>query len=144
MNKRTRTQTLVHADRHFLRQLEERILDVHQVTIVEEPHHALVMMKMRETARNHLFYMGEVLVSECRVRLEKALGLGIVCGDHLEEARMLAVIDACFHSESELKDELEAWIQEEMEAQREKRLQDSSKVLATRVNFETMDEEVKS
>ncbi len=144
MNRRTRTHTLVHAEKEFLQRLEEKIVRSHSVLMLEEPHHALVMMKMRETARHHLFYLGEVLVSECRVRLNGSLGLGIIRGDRMEEARMLAVIDACFNADSPLISELENSIYEEMQRQKEQRLRESAKVLVSRVHFETMEEEVKS
>ncbi len=51
------------------------------------------MIKMRETAKRELFYLGEVLVTEAKVSINGTLGMGIVVGDNEELALNLAIID---------------------------------------------------
>src|SRR5699024_1231073 len=57
------------------------------------------MLKMRESAQNSLFYLGEVLVTECKVMLENDIGVGVVIGTEMELAKYLAIIDEAFEAE---------------------------------------------
>ena len=76
------------------------------IATVDEPRGGLVMIKARETAKNSLYYMGELLVTEAKVQVEGHIGLGIIAGDEPEAALELAIIDAAFNAGLE---ELAAW-----------------------------------
>lgn len=97
------------------------------------------MVKSRETAKNSLYYMGELLVTEAKVQVEGHIGLGIIAGDEPEAALELAIIDAAFNAGLE---ELAAWepklLEEEARiSQRERN--EAARVERTRVAFESMD-----
>lgn len=62
-------------------------------------HQGLVMCQVRETARNSRFYLGEALMTECRVRLGATEGLGAVLGSDEELARAMAVVDAAYSAD---------------------------------------------
>lgn len=75
-----------------------------RVVPVEAPAWALVMLTVRETARNSLFHPGEVLVSRAKVQVDGALGYGLVTGDRLRAAEDLALIDGAWNSGCPLRE----------------------------------------
>lgn len=139
MNRKRRTEILINGSKEIAARLAGEILDKYDVKTIEEPNYGLVMVKVRETAKKSLFYLGEVFVTECKVQIGGSLGIGIVKGDEPELARNLAVIDAAYHAG--LK-ETEAWTEILMAEEKrieERRKSDYRKLLKTKVSFETMD-----
>lgn len=115
------------------------ISEHYQVKVIQEPESGLVMLKVRETSQKSLFYPGEVLVTECKVQIDKAIGIGIVTGDQPELAYNLAVIDAAF--EANLPETI-GWVEllENEEKMIQAQIADAQQsILKTKVNFETMD-----
>lgn len=115
------------------------IKDNYQVKVIQEPESGLVMMKVRETSQQSLFYPGEVLVTECKVQIEGRIGIGIVTEDQTELAYNLAVIDAAY--EAKLPETM-AWkllLENEEKVIQEQRAAANRSILKTKVNFETMD-----
>lgn len=109
------------------------------VFTVSEPAAGLVMNRMRDTAQKMQFYLGEVLVTECKVQISGHLGLGILTGDDEQAAMDLAIIDAAFAAQLEIT---RPWI-ELLEAEElrisERRAKEEARILETRVDFQTMD-----
>ena len=97
------------------------------------------MIKARETAKNSLFYIGELLVTEAKVRVEGKIGIGIIAGDRPEAALELAVIDAALSAGLE---ETAGWeelfLEEEAEVHAREALE-AARIARTRVSFESMD-----
>ena len=56
----------------------------------------LVMASGLDSSQGVAFHLGEVLVSEARVRLGDAQGYGLCLGDDLERALHMAVLDAAY------------------------------------------------
>jgi alpha-D-ribose 1-methylphosphonate 5-triphosphate synthase subunit PhnG len=54
----------------------------------------LVMLPLEESVKGATFYVGEVLVSEARVRLVSGEGYGACLGRDLHQALALAIVDA--------------------------------------------------
>ena len=98
MNRRKRTKILIDGSRNFTRELVSEIERNYDIHVLTEPQHALTMIKMRETAKKSLFYLGEVLVTETKVQINNAFGIGIVVGDEEEFSYQLAVIDAAYEA----------------------------------------------
>ncbi|MBS3977198.1 MAG: phosphonate C-P lyase system protein PhnG [Syntrophomonadaceae bacterium] len=139
MNRKQRTEVLIKGSRHLSLQMATEVLNNYPVQVIEKPHHGLVMIKMREGAKNSLFYLGELLVTECKVQIGAAIGIGIVKGDEPELAFHLAVIDAAYNSRlPETVDWQEMLLLEEAVIAKVKE-QTASHILKTQVNFETMD-----
>ena len=139
MKRRRRTEILVRGSIEVTRRLAQKIIDNYDVKVIEEPNNGLVMIKVRETAKKSLFYLGELFVTEAKVQIEGNLGIGIVRGNHEELAYYLAVIDAAYIGNlEETKSFTDILLQEEknIDIQREKY---QEKILKTRVSFETMD-----
>jgi alpha-D-ribose 1-methylphosphonate 5-triphosphate synthase subunit PhnG len=138
MKRRRRTELLIQGSREIAARLSAEIQKRHDVQTVEEPNNGLVMVKMRETSRKSLFYLGEVFVTEAKVRIGHTLGIGIVKGHEPELAHALAVIDAAYNAGLP---ETERWT-EALEAEErsieQRRSAISAGVLNTKVNFDTM------
>ncbi|HIT44967.1 MAG TPA: phosphonate C-P lyase system protein PhnG [Candidatus Aphodovivens excrementavium] len=66
------------------------------ISVLDEPREELVMVQVRETAQGSLFYLGEALMTSCRVRVGETVGLGLLLGSNRCRAYELAVIDAAF------------------------------------------------
>ncbi|MCU7556133.1 phosphonate C-P lyase system protein PhnG [Macrococcus capreoli] len=115
----------------------KKFRDQVNVEMVSQPTDGVVMLKVRETAQQSLFYMGEVTISETKMRVNGKLGLGIVHGSH-ELSEALAFIDGCYQAGIYL-DELN-----ELCARLELTEQDvikhkTAEIMKTKVDFETMD-----
>jgi alpha-D-ribose 1-methylphosphonate 5-triphosphate synthase subunit PhnG len=141
MNRRRRTAILIDGSPSFAKDLAREIERNYAVRILSEPQHALTMIKLRETAKNSLFYLGEVLVTETKVQINNKIGIGIVVGNEEELSYELAVIDAAY--QGALK-ETEGWTllfkEEERRIHENKETRESA-ILKTKVDFEMMDVE---
>lgn len=139
MNRRKRTTILIDGSRSLARELVSEIESNYEIHVLAAPQQALTMVKLRETAKKSLFYLGEVLVTETKVQINNTFGIGIVVGDEEEFSYQLAVIDAAY--EANLV-ENGKWTllfeEEEKQIQKNRALKEAS-ILKTKVNFEMMD-----
>ncbi|MBE6071471.1 MAG: phosphonate C-P lyase system protein PhnG [Clostridium butyricum] len=138
MNRRRRTEILIRGSKELAEKLAKKIEEKYDIRTIDEPNNGLVMIKMRETAKKQLFYLGEVLVTEAKININGHLGMGIVVGDNEELAVNLAIIDGAY--KANLK-EIDAW--EELLLNEEKLIKEkedklSQKILETKVDFTTM------
>ena len=103
-------------------------------------HQGLVMCQVRETARNTRFYLTEVLVTESRVRIGEADGLGVLMGTDAAHARALAVIDAAYAMDPapSCLAELERRIEEVRAAVSERTVAQDARTYVSRVEFDEM------
>jgi len=138
MIRNIRTEILIKGSTEISAKLAQEIQTSFDIKIVEEPNSSLVMVKVRESAKRSLFYLGEVLITECKVMLNGALGIGMVKGHEPVLAYNLAIIDAAYNADlpqtknwTEILLVEEARIKEECEALKKK-------ILKTKVNFDTM------
>ena len=99
----------------------------------------MTMLRMRESAQHSLFYLGEVLVSETRVKCRDTIGIGLIQGNELEKSYALAVIDAACNAALDGVDQLEKALTQEKQKQDAAHARHVAGILKTRVNFETMD-----
>jgi len=120
--------------------MAEMIENSYPIEMISEPSEALTMIKMRESAKNTLFYVGEVLITETKVRINGKVGIGIVKGHEAILSRGLAIIDAAFSAELP---ETAAWlfVLKDLERAGEEAIERKQRSLAkTKVNFETMNQ----
>ena len=139
MKRRRRTRILVEGSPELLFHLSAEAESAHDVKDVDDPSAGLVMMRLRDTARKDAFYLGEVLVTEAKVRIGGILGLGLIRGDRPDEARRLAVVDAVFNSESPLLADWIPRLEDEERRIAEGLERETSSILETRVDFSTME-----
>jgi alpha-D-ribose 1-methylphosphonate 5-triphosphate synthase subunit PhnG len=118
--------------------------EVRAATAVEQisaPRVGLVLVTVRESARRSLFHLGEVLVSEAKARVAGVAGLGLLRGRDLDAAADLAVVDAAWNAGLACTEGWTARL-EAAEADLEAELDRAQASLAaTRVQFETLDQE---
>ncbi|MEG0322547.1 MAG: phosphonate C-P lyase system protein PhnG [Raoultibacter sp.] len=141
MNRNERTRVLVEGDPSLAQEIAAEIEGLFRVEVLDAPHEELVMIKVRESARSSLFYLGEALMCSCRVRLAKTMGFGFVLGSKRNTAYNLALIDAAFSCE-DVAGQKQVW--EERIVKEEKRLatkraREQALIEQTRVEFATMD-----
>lgn len=139
MKRKRRTEILINGSQDTVESMAKEIEERYQVKVIQEPENGLVMLKARETAQKSLFYLGEVLVTECKVQIQESIGIGILKGHQPQLAYNLAVIDAAFKGNLI---ETKSWIK--ILEDEEKKIQENRKavnnaILKTKVSFETMD-----
>src|SRR5699024_105873 len=118
----------------FLKYKEELDFD-----IISGPSEGLVMVKTRENAKNTLFYMGEVLITETKIRHGSVVGTGLVKGSDNELSQAMAFIDLSIKMEqftTELNEILNTLKNVEANDIAEK----TEKILQTKVSFEMMND----
>ncbi|RDB64532.1 phosphonate C-P lyase system protein PhnG [Gordonibacter sp. 28C] len=143
MKRYERTRALVEGDptlaRTIVRDIEDD-LGANAVAVLDEPREELVMVKVRETAHGSLFYLGEALMTSCRVRLGEAVGLGMVLGSDRCRAYELAVVDAAFAGAAGegFAARWEERLGRELERIEAREAEDARRNAATKVDFSTM------
>ncbi|WP_059103106.1 phosphonate C-P lyase system protein PhnG [Shouchella shacheensis] len=139
MKRRRRTEILVQTSADLAKQLAETILQKHNCKEIVSPRYGLTMVKMRESAKQSLFYIGEVLITEAKVEIQQQTGIGLVQGMEDELAKNLAIIDAAYKAHlPETKQWQSLLLQAEAELNA-KKAKEQAELLQTKVQFETMD-----
>ena len=139
MNRKRRCKVLIDGNSKIAEQLATVIKSNYKINVLDVPNNGLVMMKMRENAKQSLFYIGEVAVIEARVEVQGSIGLGVLIGSDSQLAYNLAVIDAAYNANLP---EILSWrdILLAEEGLIEKKIKSkTASILKTKVNFETMD-----
>ena len=137
--KRQRTEILIQGDSQLAQQFAESIMDTYECREILAPQYGLTMIKMRETAKNSLFYIGEVLITEAKVEINNRIGIGIVVGMKDELAKHLAIIDAAYKADLP---ETTTWEAQLIKAEKQitKELaKKQAELFETKVSFETME-----
>ena len=93
MNRREMSAILAGASAEEVRAAAEGIRDKYEIQILKQPQKTLVMVKVRESVKKSLFYLGEVLATECMVTVNGAKGASVMTGDNFEKCINAAVID---------------------------------------------------
>lgn len=138
MNRKTRTEILIKSPNNIAEKLVKSIEGRYNSTKISDPSNGLVMIKVRESAKKQLFYLGEVIVTEAKVMINDSIGKGIVIGDNEDLAVNLAIIDGCYMEnipETKLWDEM--LVKESKEILKND-IRKEKEVLKTKVNFESM------
>ncbi|AKG73554.1 phosphonate C-P lyase system protein PhnG [Salinicoccus halodurans] len=139
MKKKRWSQLFIKYGRDEAVQFFDTYQSVVPYDIISEPTEGLTMIKVREHAENSLFYMGEVLVTETKIRQNQTVGLGVVKGSDAELSMAASFIDLCL-SLGTLDEEL-AEILEALEIKEYVYTENRTKeILKTKVDFDMMTE----
>lgn len=138
MRRRRRSEILIKGSSELAKGMFREIEKKYEIKTIEDSHNALVMIKMRESAKNSLFYLGEVLVTEAKIQIDEKFGVGIVRGNKPEFAYWLAVIDAAYNLKLEETKKWEEKLLEEEKVIKKLESEKEAEILKTKVNFETM------
>lgn len=136
-----RTRILVEGNPDLRHSLAEHVRRDYPVVELGPPDPGLIMTKMRETAKNSLFYIGEVLATEAKARVEGYTGLGLILGNQPEAARDLAIIDAAYNAKLSLCLEWVSLLEAEEERLALEHQKHHERLLETRVEFQRMQTE---
>lgn len=139
MKRRRRTEILIQGKPSLAQKLADEIKEKYSCQEVSAPTYGLTMMKVRETAKNSLFYIGEVLVTEAKVAINNEIGIGIVVGMEDDLAYQLAIIDAAYNAKLPETNNWEALLLEEEQAIQKDKLHKQAQILQTKVQFDTME-----
>jgi len=138
-SRRERTRILVLSSADLARDWAAEIRAEFLVEILEPPRPGLIMTQVRETARRSVFHLGEVLVTECKVRVAGTPGLGIVRGWNDSMAENLAIIDAACRGALPVAERWNGRLAEALAALEARLTRERVLLEATRVDFQTMD-----
>ena len=144
MTKKEISVVLARASREEVEAAAEKIRENHEIAIVKQPQKTLVMVKARESVKQSLFYLGEVLASECMVTVDKEKGSSVMAGDDFDKVTAAAVIDGLLNIKSEevrpeqeaVRMQIETW----KTAQEKERAKLNREILKSKVNFNVMGE----
>ncbi|MFC4402252.1 phosphonate C-P lyase system protein PhnG [Gracilibacillus xinjiangensis] len=139
MQRRRRTEILIEGDPNLAKELSESILHKYRWKELVSPRQGMTMVKMRETAKNSLFYIGEVLITEAKVEVMDQIGAGIVVGMKEDLAKQLAIIDAAYKAALPETEDWEKNLIEEEQRITQAKIQKQDELSKTKVLFETMD-----
>ena len=145
MKRYERTRALVEGDPALARAIVcevERDGSQGAVAVLDEPREELVMVQARETAQGSLFFLGEALMTSCRVRVGETVGLGLLLGSNRCRAYELAVIDAAFSGPggAAFAARWDDRLSKEAARIRAREAAEQQLIQRTKVDFSTMDE----
>ena len=78
MTKREISVILAGASQKEIIEIAAAIQESCEIQIMKPPQKTLVMVKARESVKKSLFYLGEVLASECMVLVDSAKGAAVL------------------------------------------------------------------
>lgn len=137
------TKILINMNYEKLEQIYLMIKNKSNISIIKAPSLATVMVRANESVKNTTFNLGEILVTECSVKVDESLGYGIVAENNEKKAICLATIDAVLHSNNNKFDELKNYINksiyEESLRYEQELINEFSLINKTKVQFNTMD-----
>lgn len=139
MKRRKRTEILIQGDPKLAERFAKSIAENYAYQEIIAPQHGLTMVKMRESAKNSLFYMGEVLVTEAKIEIQNSIGIGIVIGMEKKLAHHLAMIDAAYKANLPETTQWETALLEEEKNIKINLAKKQAKLFETKVDFQTMD-----
>ncbi|OPA76146.1 hypothetical protein BVG16_18205 [Paenibacillus selenitireducens] len=118
------------------------IVQLGRVEEVNEPALGLVMMRAQESVQRHVFNVGELLISESTLAVDGVVGFGMVMGNALDKARIIAMIDAVHHNVelkwNDFREQFRIWmVQKEKELQ-ERRQAEFEWIARTKVGVATI------
>ncbi|MDR2089436.1 MAG: phosphonate C-P lyase system protein PhnG [Clostridiales Family XIII bacterium] len=94
-----RTRLLIRCGNGEALQMANEITEKYPIEWISRPQEGLAMIKVRETAGQTLFCLGEVLITEAKARIGGHIGLGVVTGSRPALCEALAVVDAACRAE---------------------------------------------
>ncbi|MDQ0206973.1 phosphonate C-P lyase system protein PhnG [Alkalicoccobacillus murimartini] len=139
MKRHMRTKILVESGPALAAQLADEVIAGYSVVEMVAPRQGLTMVKMRETAKKSLFFIGEALITEAMVEIDGHVGMGMIVGMDEERARHLAIIDAAYQAELPETKQWTNWLLAAQDELNAKQAKEHAQLMKTKVSFDTMD-----
>lgn len=141
MTKKEISCILTRASKEEVGALAEHVKQEHEIQMVKQPQKTLVMVKARESVKQSLFYLGEILATECMVMVDGKKGVSVLAGDEFEKAADVAVIDGYMNLMKEGDtSRMERELQKLAEKQKADRSELNREILKSKVKFNVMGE----
>lgn len=141
MTKKEISSILSRASREEVAVLAEQVKKAHEIQLVKPPQKTLVMVKARESVRQSLFYLGEVLAAECMVTVDGIRGVSVLAGDDFDKTTDAAVIDGYMNLTKETGcSKMEEQLKALAKSQTRDRAKLNRELLKSKVNFNVMGE----
>lgn len=140
MNRREVTAVLAGASVKDVSAIADKIKERCEIRILKQPQKTLVMVKVRESVKKSLFYLGEVLATECMVTVNGVKGASVLAGDDFQKCISAAVIDGFLNDQTQDHQEILKGIQALDARQKKEREQLNRQLRKSKVNFNVMGE----
>lgn len=149
MTKRELSAILARASKEELGEIAGQIKKECEISVIKQPQKTLVMVKARESIFKSLFYLGEVLATECMVMVDKVKGASVIAGDEFDKAVSAAIIDGFLNGtpkegqndgKKESADQVLMQIEKLGKAQEKQRESRNRQLRKSKVNFNVMGE----
>lgn len=138
MEKQRLFRIMANMSNKNLKELSGKITEAGDVIMIKEPSKTLTMIKMRETVKSSLFYIGEVMVSEAIVEMNGIKGMAVTMGDDFEKVLAMAIIDCGFNNGFSVMKKIEGDLMAFEAKQNKRKEKENGMHLKTMVNFNTM------
>lgn len=141
MTKKEISAILSRASKEEVEAIAEPLKETEQIEIIKQPQKTLVMVKVRESVGQSLFYLGEVLATECMVMVNGKKGFSVMAGDDFDKTLSAAVIDGLLnHKEDARRQRVMQEIIGLAKEQQAGRARMNAEILKSKVNFHVMGE----
>lgn len=120
--------------------VEHQIENHCALEVAVEPSICLTMVQAEDSVESQQFYLGEVLTTDCEVVLDGKTGYGIVSGDQPVRAYCIAVFDALFKGDNNLKTRAIEFVEHLHEQVKIQEKKEFNNILRTRVDFKLMEQ----
>ena len=140
MNRRELSAILAGATAQEVEAAAQEIKDTCEIQILKQPQKTLVMVKVRESVKKSLFYLGEILAPECMVTVNGKKGASVMAGDDFDKCISAAVIDGFLNDETQDHSRVLEQIRKLGEKQKREREKLNRQLRKSKVNFNVMGE----
>lgn len=137
MTKRELSAILAAATAQEVAEIAAPIKENCDIKILKEPQKTLVMVKVRESVQQSLFYLGEVLASECMVTVNGTKGASVMAGDDFNKCLHAAMIDGFLNGAGD-SDEVVGAVRDLAARQKEAREGLNRQLRQSKVQFNVM------
>jgi alpha-D-ribose 1-methylphosphonate 5-triphosphate synthase subunit PhnG len=115
--------------------LSQRLAERYEIKMIQEPETCLIMMPVKDSVENSMFYLGEILITEAVVDLGGTQGYGFALEDRPEHALACAVIDAALSHGVQESTEIRLLLEQQKSEIEQKTMLEKRMIASTRVNF---------
>ena len=140
MNRRELSAILAGATAQEVEAAAQEIKDTCEIQILKQPQKTLVMVKVRESVKKSLFYLGEIRATECMVTVNGKKGASVMAGDDFDKCISAAVIDGFLNDETQDHSRVLEQIRKLGEKQKREREKLNRQLRKSKVNFNVMGE----
>jgi alpha-D-ribose 1-methylphosphonate 5-triphosphate synthase subunit PhnG len=121
----------------FVRELESH----YTVQVARNPSLCTAMIPAEDSVEGQAFYLGEALVTECEVLLNRQAGYGLCLGDEPVRAYCIAVVDAALSLGDAQTPQILAFLEAQGRVVKERLTVEYNYIQRTKVDFKLMEQD---